>query len=108
MNKLDQIVSNVWCYSPVYVRWHDGRGDDDMTMIRCTGPECPICESGIAAERKVLVRAAQSKQVRFPKSKGKRIQKKWSKDKRNWGMGKEVVAYIPERAFKALKAARGH
>lgn len=36
----------------------------------------------------------ESKQVRFPRSKKKRVRKKWSKDRRNWRMVYEDTMYL--------------
>ena len=45
---------------------------------------CLACDAGIPAVRRVTVPIAQMIQIRFPRSKKKRIRNKWAKRKENW------------------------
>lgn len=48
---------------------------------------CPACDAGIPVTRRVMVPIVPSVQVRFPRSKKKRIRNKWAKQPKNWRFG---------------------
>jgi len=45
---------------------------------------CFLCDAGHPAVKVTQVPVVQFEQVRFPRSKKKRIQKKWAKRQENW------------------------
>ena len=45
---------------------------------------CPACDAGYPVTKVMVVPVVQFIQVRFPRSKKKRIQKKWAKRRENW------------------------
>ncbi len=51
---------------------------------------CPACDAGIPAYKRITVPVVQFEQFRFPRSKKRRIQKKWAKCQSNWRF-KDVV-----------------
>jgi len=66
--------------------------DAPAVFVRRDGqkPSCPACDAGYPAIKMVRTPVVQFEQFRFPRSKKKRIQKKWAKRQANWRF-KDIV-----------------
>ena len=70
--------------------------------------DCPLCRIGQNLPKgKMQFMTVGIQQVRFPRSKKKRIQKKWRSDRKNWAYtGDTHMATIPESVVAKLIKAR--
>lgn len=74
--------------------------------IPCEGPDCPMCKGGSEVHKKTTVTMLQYKQVKFPRSKKKRIQKKWRKNKANWAYSDPILWDVPSKVARMIAEVR--
>lgn len=57
----------------------------------------------VKCERRLVTNVVELVQIRFPRSKKRRIQKKWKKQTKNWGPGKVYQWTVPPSIEKELR-----
>ena len=67
---------------------------------------CGLCEAGDKPKQVVHIPAVQRLQVKFPRSKKKRIRKKWAKRQQNY-IDRYITMVLSKKAKLAIESAYG-